>query len=192
MSSGQIFIISNEIYSQYGSNVYMIGSSSIPRHTIDILSTAFVQPFDIHFISSKSDDIDHILTIVFDELKYNQIKPNKQLFMLPNLQMVQQKINDIIVDLLNRQNLINEKNILGDKIDNRKVINPSKPDNKKCDVFIDDEPICMKPINKNCLDADLTDSDDEEDIKTFRNLLQSTECEVKTKTNKKAITKKIK
>ena len=179
MSSGQIFIISNEIYSQYGSNVYMIGSSSIPRHTIDILSTAFVQPFDIHFISSKSDDIDHILTIIYDELKYNQIKPNKQLFMLPNLQMVQQKINDIIVDLLNRQNLINKKIIFGDKIDNRKVL-------------IDDEPICMKPINKHCLDADLTDSDDEEDFNTFRNLLQSTECEVNTKPTKKATTKKIK
>jgi hypothetical protein len=99
--------------------------------------------------------------------------------MLPKLQMVQQKIYDIIVDLLNRQNLINKKIIFGDKIDNRKVL-------------IDDEPICMKSINKHCLDADLTDSDDEEYINTFRNLLQSTECEVKTKTNKKAITKKIK
>jgi len=193
MTFGQIFIISNPIYSHYGSNVYMIGCSSNPHQTIDILSTAFVQPFETHYLSSIYDNMEHLLSDIYDKLKYNRISPNKQLFMLPNLQMVQRMINDSIVDIL----------LTGQKAINKKVFRPSKSDNNNDDIFIDDEPICEKmaivkngqSISKNKLDDDISVQDedsDDEDINTFRNLLASTECAIKTKTKttKKAITKK--
>ena len=179
MNSGQILIISNEVYSQYGSNVYMIGCSSNPNETIDNLSTAFVQPFEIHFVSSKSPDMDHLLVKVYDELKYNRIKPNKQLFMLPNLQMVQQMIVDCINLLPNREKAINTNNILGVKAVNNN------------DQFIDDDEPILKPItkkikntNKNNLDILIVDSDIE-DINMFRDLLTHTESIKKVKTIKK-------
>ena len=199
MTFGQIFIISNPIYSHYGSNVYMIGCSSNPHQTIDILSTAFTQPFETHYLSSIYDNMEHLLSDIYDKLKYNRISPNKQLFMLPNLQMVQQMINDSIVDIL----------LTGQKAINIKVLSPSKTDIENDDIFIDDdEPICEKmaivkttvkngqSISKNKLDDDISVSDDDsydEDINTFRNLLASTECAIKTKTKttKKAITKAI-
>ena len=191
MTSGQIFIISNPIYSQYGSNVYMIGCSSNPNETIDNLSTAFVQPFDLCFISSKSPDMDELLVKVYDELKYNRIKPNKQLFMLPNLQMVQQMIVDFIVNLLpNQEKAINTNNILGVKAINKIKISPSKSDNNN-DQFIDDDEPILKPItkkikntNKNNLDTNIVDSDIE-DINIFRDLLTHTESIKKVKTIKK-------
>ena len=191
MTSGQIFIISNPIYSQYGSNVYMIGSSSDPHQTIDILSSAFTQPFDLCFISSESDDIQYHMTRVFDELKYNRIKPNKQLFMLPNLQMVQQMIVDFFVNLLpNQEKAINTNNILGVKAVNKIKISPSKSDNNN-DQFIDDDEPILKPItkkikntNKNNLDILIVDSDIE-DINIFRDLLTHTESIKKVKTIKK-------
>jgi hypothetical protein len=192
MTSGQIFIISNPIYSQYGLNVYMIGSSSDPHQTIDILSSAFTQPFEIHFISSKSPDMDHLLVKVYDELKYNRIKPNKQLFMLPNLQMVQQMIVDFIVNNLlpNQEKAINTNNILGVKAVNKIKISPSKSDNNN-DQFIDDDEPILKPItkkikntNKNNLDENIVDSDIE-DINIFRDLLTHTESIKKVKTIKK-------
>lgn len=203
MTFGQIFIISNPIYSHYGSNVYMIGCSSNPHQTIDILSTAFTQPFETHYLSSIYDR-EHLLSDIYDKLKYNRISPNKQLFMLPNLQMVQQMINDSIVDIL----------LTGQKAINTKVLSPSKSDNNNDDdIFIDDEPICEKmaivkttvkngqSVSKTKLDDDISVQDedsDDEDINTFRNLLASTECVIKTKTpkgnsvktTKKVITKK--
>jgi len=47
MNSGQIFILSNEVYTQYGSNVYMIGCSSNVSDKIAELSTAFMKPLEI-------------------------------------------------------------------------------------------------------------------------------------------------
>jgi len=175
----------------------MIGCSSNPHQTIDILSTAFVQSFETHFLSSIVHD-EHLLSDIYDKLKYNRISTNKQLFMLPNLQMVEQMINDSIVDIL----------LTGQKVINKKVFRPSKSDNNNDDIFIDDdEPICEKmaivkttvkngqSLSKNKLDDDVPTIDDDsdvEDINTFRNLLASTECAIKTKTKttKKAITKK--
>jgi hypothetical protein len=177
----------------------MIGCSSNPHQTIDILSTAFIQPFETHFISSIVHD-EHLLSDIYNKLKYNRISTNKQLFMLPNLQMVEQMINDSIVDIL----------LTGQKAINKKVFRPSKSDIENDDIFIDDdEPICEKmaivkngqSISKTKLDDDISVQDedsDDEDINTFRNLLASTECAIKTKTPKgnsvkntvKAITKK--
>ena len=177
MTSGQIFIISNQIYSQYGSNVFMIGCSSNPDQTIDLLSTAFIQPFDIHFISSKVSDMNNLLSDIYDKLKYSRINQNKQLFMLPNLQMVQQMIMNLIVDLLPNQS-------------KPKCL---KENHKDCDIFIDDPPISQKasPVNKNHLDDDITDSDDE-DIKTFNNLLTITDCTKANPNLKKTTIKKAK
>ena len=202
MTFGQIFIISNPIYSHYGSNVYMIGCSSNPHQTIDILSTAFTQPFETHYLSSIYDR-EHLLSDIYDKLKYNRISPNKQLFMLPNLQMVQQMINDSLTKVL----------LTGQKAINTKVISPFDHGNENEDIFIDDELICEKmaivkttvkngqSVSKTKLDDDISvseDDSDDEDINTFRNLLASTECVIKTKTpkgnsvktTKKAITKK--
>ena len=177
MTSGQIFIISNQIYSQYGSNVFMIGCSSNPHQTLDLLSTAFIQPFDIHFISSKVSDMNNLLSNIYDKLKYSRINQNKQLFMLPNLQMVQQMIMDLIVDLLPNQS-------------KPKYL---KENHKDCDIFIDDPLISQKasPVNKNHLDDDITDSDDE-DIKTFKNLLTITDCTKANPNLKKTTIKKAK
>lgn len=177
MTSGQIFIISNQIYSQYGSNVFMIGCSSNPHQTIDLLSTAFIQAFDIHFISSKVSDMNNLLSDIYDKLKYSRINQNKQLFMLPNLQMVQEMIMNLIVDLLPNQS-------------KPKYL---KENHKDCDIFIDDPPISQKtsPVNKNHLDDDITDSDDE-DIKTFKNLLTITDCTKANPNLKKTTIKKAK
>ena len=98
-------------------------------------------------------------------------------------------ITDSIFDIL----------LTGQNAINIKVLSPSKSDNNNDDdIFIDDEPICEKmaivkngqSISKNKLDDDISvseDDSDDEDINTFRNLLASTECAIKT--TKKAITK---
>ena len=169
MISGQIFIVSNDVYHQYGSNVYMIGCSSNVSDKIAELSTAFMKPLEIKFLSKKSFNIEQILTKVFNELKYNRLSPDKTFFMLPNIEMVHQMISDFIIDNLD----IKQKSI------------------DKNDPFIDDEPILksVKKITKNSktnnyLDTNIEDSDIE-DINMFKDLLTKTECIKKVKTIKK-------
>ena len=169
MISGQIFILSNDVYNQYGSNVYMIGCSSNVSDKIAELSTAFMKPLEIKFLSKKSFNIEQILTKVFNELKYNRLSPDKTFFMLPNIEMVYQMINDFIIDNLD----IKQKSI------------------DKHDQFIDDDEPILKPItrkikntNKNNLDTNIVDSDIE-DINMFRDLLTQTESIKKVKTIKK-------
>ena len=169
MSSGQIFIVSNEVYTQYGSNAYMIGCSSNVSDKIAELSTAFMKPLEIKFLSKKSFNIEQILTNVFNELKYNRLSPERAFFMLPNIEMVQQMISDFIINYL---------------------LTIKKLDNKNDDPFIDDEPI-LKPIEKkiasskkSILDTNIADSDIE-DVNMFRDLLTKTECIKKVKITKK-------
>jgi len=170
MISGQIFIVSNDVYHQYGSNVYMIGCSSNVSDKIAELSTAFMKPLEIKFLSKKSFHIEQILTKVFNELKYNRLSPDKTFFMLPNIEMVHQMISDLIINNLD----IKQKSI------------------DKNDPFIDDDEPILKSVKKviknsktnNYLDTNIEDSDIE-DINMFKDLLTKTECIKKVKTIKK-------
>ena len=167
--TGKIYIITNELYD---ANVYVIQSAQDPKQKVIELSSVFLTPLELKYVSSESINIDNILLKVYDELKYNRIDSLKPFFMLPNLIMVQDMINK----------LINEN----------KVIKPIKKVVKKVIPKVEKE--IKNPIDE--LTDDFIDSD-EEDITTFRNLLKVTDksnienkSQIENKTKNQIIVKK--
>ena len=167
--TGKIYIITNELYD---ANVYVIQSAQDPKQKVIELSSVFLTPLELKYVSSESTNIDNILLKVYDELKYNRIDSLKPFFMLPNLIMVQDMIN----------NLINEN----------KVIKPIKKIVKKVIPKVEKE--IKNPLDE--LTDDFIDSD-EEDITSFRNLLKVTDkskienkTQIENKTKNQIIVKK--
>lgn len=167
--TGKIYIITNALY---GANVYVIQSAQDPKQKVIELSSVFLTPLELKYVSSESTNIDNILLKVYDELKYNRIDSLKPFFMLPNLIMVQDMIN----------NLINEN----------KVIKPIKKIVKKVIPKVEKE--IKNPLDE--LTDDFIDSD-EEDITSFRNLLKVTDkskienkTQIENKTKNQIIVKK--
>ena len=167
--TGKIYIITNALYD---ANVYVIQSAQDPKQKVIELSSVFLTPLELKYVSSESINIDNILLKVYDELKYNRIDSLKPFFMLPNLIMVQDMIN----------NLINEN----------KVIKPIKKIVKKVIPKVEKE--IKNPLDE--LTDDFIDSD-EEDITTFKNLLKVTDkskienkTQIENKTKNQIIVKK--
>ena len=167
--TGKIYIITNALYD---ANVYVIQTPLDPKQKVIELSSVFLTPLELKYVSSESTNIDNILLKVYDELKYNRIDSLKPFFMLPNLIMVQDMIN----------NLINEN----------KVIKPIKKIVKKVIPKVEKE--IKNPLDE--LTDDFIDSD-EEDITSFRNLLKVTDkskienkTQIENKTKNQIIVKK--
>ena len=68
--TGKIYIITNELYD---ANVYVIQSAQDPKQQVIELSSVFLTPLELKYISLESTNIDNILLKVYDELEYNRI-----------------------------------------------------------------------------------------------------------------------
>lgn len=105
---GYIVILTNKIFNLYGSDVYLICFCTSLKEMFQNFNKLYLDECKIHYQASIKD-IDLLQQRINNELTYNKLHEDKLFFMLPNLKMITDLINDLIIEQKELDIYINKK-----------------------------------------------------------------------------------
>ena len=93
---GFIYILSNQMYNYHGSDIYKVGKAKDVTQRLNAYTTSYLYPSETKCISPFVKDYTLAENYIFEKMKDNRIKPNRQFFEIKDMEQTTQMINSII------------------------------------------------------------------------------------------------
>ena len=98
---GHIYILFNQVYSYYGSNIYKVGKAKDVALRVNNYTTSYLHSSEIKYISPFVKDYTLAEKYIFEHMRHNRLKPRREFFEIKNMEEIINLIENVIQDINN-------------------------------------------------------------------------------------------